>query len=145
MFNMTREQWREFAQQGTRTGKIATARANGQPHVAPVWFLLEERDGQDVIVFNTGAETLKGKALRRDPRFAMCVDWEEAPYSYVMFEAEAEIVEDPDELLASAIRIAARYMGEDKAEAIGKRNGVPGELLIRGRITKVVAHANLAE
>lgn len=145
MFTMTRDQWREFVLHGTRTGKLATTRADGRPHVAPIWFLLDQRDGADLIVFNTSAQSLKGKALRRDPRFAMSVDWEQAPFSYVMFEAEAEIDEDPDELLAWATKIAARYMGPEKAEAFGKRNGVPGELLIRGRITKVVAQAEIAD
>lgn len=145
MYVMTREQWREFAMHGTRTGKLATVRANGQPHVAPIWFLLEERDGNDEIVFNTGADTLKGKALRRDPRFAMVVDSDDPPFSYVMFEAVAELSEDLDELVDSATRIAARYMGEQDAEEFGKRNGVPGELLVRGRITKVVARADIAD
>jgi hypothetical protein len=36
-------------------------------------------------------------------------------------------------------------MGEDVAEQFGKRNAVKGELLIRGRITKVVAQAAIAD
>ena len=39
--------------------------------------------------------------------------------------------EDPDELLATATRIGGRYMGEDRAEEFGRRNGVPGELIVR--------------
>ncbi len=145
MYNMSREQWWEFASEGTRTGKLATVRANGAAHVAPIWFLLNEQDGYDEIIFNTGGETLKGKALRRDPRFSLCVDDQQPPYSYVVFHAEAAIVDDLDESLIWATRIAARYMGEDKAEAYGKRNAVPEELLIRARITKVIAHGNVAD
>jgi nitroimidazol reductase NimA-like FMN-containing flavoprotein (pyridoxamine 5'-phosphate oxidase superfamily) len=36
---MSTEQWREFVSAGTRTGKLATVRADGSPHVAPVWFV----------------------------------------------------------------------------------------------------------
>jgi hypothetical protein len=36
-------------------------------------------------------------------------------------------------------------MGEDRAEELGKRNGVPGELLVRMRIEKVVALASMAD
>jgi PPOX class probable F420-dependent enzyme len=72
---MTDEQAREFLRHGQRTGKVATTRADGRPHVAPVWFVL---DGAD-IVFMTGAETLKGKTLRRDPRMALVVDLEAPP------------------------------------------------------------------
>jgi hypothetical protein len=39
--------------------------------------------------------------------------------------------------------IAARYMGPDLAEEFGKRNGVPGELIVRLRPTKVLAGFNL--
>jgi len=39
--------------------------------------------------------------------------------------------------------IAARYMGPDRAEEFGKRNGVPGELIVRLRPTKVLAGFNL--
>ena len=38
---MTDEEWREFVSHGTRTAKLSTVRADGSPHVAPVWFLLE--------------------------------------------------------------------------------------------------------
>lgn len=144
MYTMSREQWWAFASEGTRTGKLATVRADGSAHIAPIWFLLDERDGHDEIVFNTGADTVKGKALRRDPRFSLCVDLAEPPYAYVVFQAEAVISEDLDEALVWATKLAARYMGDDKAEAYGKRNAVPGELLVRGRITKTIAHADLA-
>ena len=35
--------------------------------------------------------------------------------------------------------IAARYMGPDRAEDFGKRNGVPGELVVRLHPVKVTA------
>lgn len=145
MYNMSREQWWAFASHGTRTGKLATVRANGAAHVAPIWFLLHEADGHDEIIFNTNSSTLKGKALARDPRFSLCVDDQAPPFSYVVFHAEAELSEDLDESLAWATRLGARYMGEEKAASYGKRNAVPGELLVRGRITKVVAQADIAD
>ncbi|MGA9598551.1 MAG: PPOX class F420-dependent enzyme, partial [Acidimicrobiia bacterium] len=36
------------------------------------------------------------------------------------------------------------YMGADRAEEYGRRNGVPGEYLVRIRPTRIVAHANVA-
>jgi len=35
-------------------------------------------------------------------------------------------------------------MGAERAEEFGVRNGVPGELLVRLRITKVVAQSDVA-
>ncbi|GHF58103.1 PPOX class F420-dependent oxidoreductase [Streptomyces thermodiastaticus] len=138
---MTDEEWREFVSYGTRTGKLATVRADGSPHVAPIWFLL---DGDD-LVFNTGKETVKGHNLARDGRIALCVDDERPPYSFVVLHGRAQLSEDPAELTRWATRIGARYMGEDRAEEFGARNGVPGELLVRVRIDKVVAVRDLAQ
>ena len=86
-----------------------------------------------------GKGQVKGRALARDPRAALCVDLEEPPYGFVQVQGEAEISEDPGELVRTATAIAARYMGQDRAEEFGKRNGVPGELVVRLRPTKVIA------
>jgi PPOX class probable F420-dependent enzyme len=96
-------------------------------------------------VFTTGAKTAKGYAIRRTGHVALCVYDDRPPYSFVAIEGEATYSEDPDELLAWATRLGGRYMGAEKAEAYGARNGVPGELLIRLRPTKVVAEADLAD
>jgi PPOX class probable F420-dependent enzyme len=122
-----------FLSAGTRTGKLAYAGADGRPLVAPVWFIVE--DG--ALVFNTGKNTAKGRALARDPRATLCVDLEEPPYAFVQVQGDAELSEDPDELVRTATAIAARYMGQDRAAEFGKRNGVPGELVVRLRPTKV--------
>lgn len=145
MHTMSREEWLAFAGHGTRTGKLATVRADGSPHIAPVWFLPDTSAGVDRLVFMTGANTVKGKALRRDPRFSLCVDSDVPPFSFATFHAEAEITEDLDVMLGWSIRLAARYMGEENGEEFGRRNAVPGELLVLGRITKVVAQADLAD
>ena len=138
---MTDEEWRAFVSEGTRTAKVSTVRADGSPHVAPVWFVL---DGKDLL-FNTGEDTVKGRNLARDDRVALCVDDQRPPYSFVSLQGRAELIEDPDELRESAARIGARYMGEERAEEFGERNGVPGELLVRVRIEKVVALTGIAD
>ncbi|MFJ6748603.1 MULTISPECIES: PPOX class F420-dependent oxidoreductase [unclassified Streptomyces] len=137
---MTKDEWRKFLSEGTRTGKLSTVRADGSPHIAPVWFLM---DG-DELVFNTGKDTVKGRNLARDGKIALCVDDERPPFAFVVVEGSAEISEDLADVRHWAARIAARYMGEDRAEEYGERNGVPGELVVRVRITKAVAIAELA-
>ncbi|MGW5333211.1 PPOX class F420-dependent oxidoreductase [Streptomyces bauhiniae] len=138
---MTDEEWRAFVSYGTRTGKLATVRADGSPHIAPIWFLL---DG-DELVFTTGEGTVKGRNLARDPRVALCVDDDRPPFSFVVLNGQARLSEDVDEIRRWATRIAARYMGEDHAEEFGARNGVPGELLVRVHIDHVVAVQDLAD
>jgi PPOX class probable F420-dependent enzyme len=126
---------REFLSYGTRTAKVAFTASDGRPLVTPVWFLL---DG-DEIVFTTGKETAKGKALQRDSRIAMVVDLEEPPYAAVQIQGTVALSEDPAELLRSATALGGRYMGTARADEFGRRNGVPGELLVRVQPTKVIA------
>lgn len=140
MRRMTVSEIQTFLAQGTRTAKLATVRADGRPHVAPVWFVL---DGEDLI-FTTWHTTVKAANLRRDPRVALAVDDENPPFAYVLIEGTAAISDDPAELRAWATRIGARYMGADQAEAFGARNGVPGELLIRVHPVRITAEAEIA-
>jgi PPOX class probable F420-dependent enzyme len=132
---------REVLTSGTRTGKVGWIAPDGRPLVTPVWFLL---DGDDVL-FTTGADSSKGRYLRRDPRLVLCVDVEEPPYGFVQVQGTATVHEDLDELLAVATALGKRYMGADRAEAFGKRNAVPGELLVRLRPTRVRAEFNLSD
>ncbi|MCW2887181.1 MAG: hypothetical protein QOE54_1595 [Streptosporangiaceae bacterium] len=137
---MTDAEWREFVLAGTRTGKVGLTRADGAPHVTPIWFLL---DGDD-LVFTTGKTSLKGRILERDPRVCLCVDEQEPPYSFVVIHGVASLSEDLDELRRWATALGARYMGQDRAEEFGARNGVPGEYLVRVRIAKVIAQRDIA-
>ena len=137
---MTDDERRAFLMHGTRTGKLATTRADGRPHVTPIWFVL---DGDDVI-FTTHESSLKGKTLLRDPRVAMVVDDQEPPYSFVMIDGTATVSRDLAQLVEWATRIGSRYMGADRAEEFGKRNGVEGELLVRITATKTIAQAGVS-
>lgn len=138
---MSDEQRRTFLLAGTRTGVVATVRKDGRPHAAPVWFTL---DGDDVV-FTTGADTVKGRNLRRTGQATVVVDDAQPPYHFVAIEGRAELSEDLDEMRHWATELGRRYMGAEQAEAFGRRNAVPGELLVRLRPTKIVAMADLAD
>ena len=131
---MSPERAYEFLATGTRTGKLATTRRDGRPHVAPVWFVV---DGPD-LYFMTGATTVKGRSLQRDRRVALSVDLEQPPYAFVMVEGTVTIERDPEAMLAHSIAIAHRYTGAEQAEKFGRRNAVEGELLVRLRPTNIV-------
>lgn len=140
MAQMSTDELHAFLMRGTRTGKLATVRADGRPHIAPVWFVL---DGDD-IVFMTGADTVKGRNLQRDPRAAVSVDDEQPPYAFALLEGVATLDGDLDEMYRWALPISARYMGDDQAERYARRNAVAGELLVRLTPTKVVAQGDVA-
>ncbi len=134
--------WQGFvAALPARTAKLAVVRADGSPHVAPVWVDL---DG-DEIVFMTSADTIKGKAILRDGRVALCVDDEQPPFSFVTVAGTTTTSTDPAELLEWGTRIAGRYMGAEQAEAYGRRNAVPPEMVVRVTPTKVTAKVDVAD
>ena len=141
MHQMTADEYRAFLLERPRTAKLATVRADGRPHIAPIWFDL---DG-NMLVFTTWHATIKAANIRRDPRVSLCVDEDAPPFSFVILEGTATLSEEPAERLHWATRIAGRYMGSTQAEAYGRRNGVPGELLVRMAITHVIAQANIAD
>ena len=137
---MTPEEIRAFLSHGTRTAKVATSGPGGQPHVMPVWFML---DGEE-LVFTTWGDSVKGRNLRRNPRAAVIVDDEVAPYAFVHIRGHVTLSEDLEELLRFATAIGGRYMGADRAGEFGRRNAVPGELLVRLRPERVIAAAGVA-
>jgi hypothetical protein len=132
---MTPKEAIEFLSAGTRTGKLATVRANGAPHVTPIWFVI---DGDD-LVFNTWYTSAKAKHLARDPRASLVVDLEEPPYGYVLVEGSVTISHNLEDIVRFATRIGARYMGDGRAQEFGARNGVVGELLVRLHMDRVIA------
>lgn len=123
------------------TGKLATVRADGRPHVVPVWY---DVDDDGTLVWNTGQDTVKGRNLARNGYAAVCVDDQDPPFSFVTVEGPVEISTDLEALRYWATRIGGRYMGPDAAGAFGARNAVPGELVVRLRPVRVVSGFDMA-
>lgn len=141
MRKMTRDEYQTFMQQ-PKTGKVATVREDGRPHVVPVWFVL---DGED-LVFTTWHTSVKRRNIEHNPHVALCVDDDAPPYDFVMVEGTATVLAPPpDEMRHWATEIARRYVGDAQAETFGKRNGVEGELLVRLTPTRVVAQRGIAD
>ncbi|MFE2750962.1 PPOX class F420-dependent oxidoreductase [Actinosynnema sp. NPDC059335] len=132
--------WREFvASAPARTAKLAIVRADGSPHVTPIWVDL---DG-GTLVFTTYLDSIKGKAIRRDGRVSICLDDERPPFAFVTVSGRAEIDDDREQVRYWAGRIGARYMGADRADEFAERNGRPGEVVVRVRDAKVVAKQDI--
>ncbi len=138
---MTDDQRRAFLAAGTRTGKVAWVGPSGRPHVAPIWFVL---DGDDVL-FTTHEDSAKGRTFTDGTALSLVVDDQAPPYSFVKVDGAAVLSTDPDHLLDVATRIGARYMGAERAEEFGRRNGVPGELVVRLRPTHTTALAAVSD
>ena len=130
---------RTFLTHGTRTGKLATVRADGRPHVVPIWFVL---DGDD-LVFTTGHASVKAGNMRRDARVALCVDEDVPPYGYVTVEGTVTLLDDPKAGRHWATVIGSRDMGADRGDEFGRRYGVPGEHVARLTPARIVGYAEI--
>lgn len=136
---MSRSESLAFLAGDTRTGKLATVRPDGRPHVVPVWFTVEGEE----LVFNTWHTSMKARNLAADSRAALVVDYEHPPYGYVLVEGTVDISDDLEEVRRIATIIGGRYMGEDEAEEFGARNGVEGELVVRLHIERLVGRDDI--
>ncbi len=87
---------------------LATPRRDGTVLLSPVWH--EWRDGG----FNVwvGANDVKVRHLRRDPRASIVVAESAPPMRGVEVRAEAAFVEE--NAFETAVRIASRYIGPEK-------------------------------
>ena len=141
MAALTMRNYKPFVAEGTRTLKVATARPDGRPHVAPVWFVV---DG-DSLVFATSEHSIKGKDLKRDPRVSLLVENEQPPFGYALVEGMASMALNPKDQLDWNTRLAARYVGPDQAEAFGRRNTSEDTLIVRVTPEKVSGYDNIIE
>jgi PPOX class probable F420-dependent enzyme len=134
------EAWR-FLAAGDRTAVFASIRPDGRPHAVPTWYAV---DG-DELVFTTWHTTVKAANLRRDRRVVVVVQDPAPPYDYVSVEGEAELIDDLPLCREISTLLGAKYMGVDRAEEFGKRNGVEGELVVRIRPTKIFGVVGVAD
>lgn len=140
--SMTEPEVRSFMADGSRTGKLATVRRDGTPHLAPIWF---DFDDTGDVIFLTAASSVKAKNMRHEPRVALLVDTETMPFDWARIDGMVTFSEDPDELLHWATATCRRYVGDELAEQYGRRNGVPGELVVRLRPSRLRGEWGVAD
>jgi PPOX class probable F420-dependent enzyme len=131
----------QFLLGGTRTAVVATVGRGGRPHAVPVWFTVDS--GQ--IVFTTTSGSVKAKHLSRDPHVAICVDEATSPFAFVSVRGTAQLSPRPDDFLAWTTRIARRYVGDERAEDVGRAFTEIDDHLVRVDIESWVGHAEIVE
>jgi PPOX class probable F420-dependent enzyme len=147
---MTKSEIKKFLMKDTFTGKLATVKKNGSPHVVPIWFVVEEinsrnRNTVGNIYFTTGRDSVKAKNIQRDSRVSICVDDQTPPFSFVSIYGNAKLIPyRQKEVLKWATKIADRYMGKKNAKAYGERNSGEDEVLVRIRPIKIIAEKDVA-
>ncbi|MGH2532028.1 MAG: TIGR03667 family PPOX class F420-dependent oxidoreductase [Thermomicrobiales bacterium] len=94
---------------------LTSVRADGRPHIVPVWFLW---DGEDLLILSK-PENQKIKNIRRDPRVSLALDDSKSGHDVVIFEGEATLLVEP------AADIAPPAYAEKYAELLREMNWSP--------------------
>ena len=141
---LSNEETLDFLSEGTRTAKLAWVTKSGRPAVTPVWFVVDAHDDGFDLVFNTARESGKAKAFARDPHVSIVVDDERPPFGLVKLDGQVELTDDRVGCRVFATRIGERYMGADRAEEFGVRNGGDDEWLVRFRPHRISAVVDIA-
>jgi PPOX class probable F420-dependent enzyme len=89
--------------------QVASINADGTPHLVTMWYAMQ--DGE--IAFWTYRKSQKIINLRRDPRLTVLVATGEVyeQLKGVSIQGQAEIVDDPDDVLRYGEAVYERYWG----------------------------------
>ena len=123
----TQEQERFLA--GRHVAVLVTLAPGGEPVPTPIWYLY--RDGR--FYFRTGAEAIKTRNARRDPRVSICIQDERPPYRAIVVRGTAEVSEGS---LGLAEEMPQRYLGF--LGALGYRRGVRQQVEQGEEVTIIV-------
>jgi PPOX class probable F420-dependent enzyme len=148
MTEMSKAEVARFLMQGTFTGKLATVKKDGSPHVVPIWFVVENGKGRDKagnIILTTGDTSVKANNIQHDDRVSICIDDQKPPFSFVTIHGTAKIYPyKQKEVLEWATKIAERYVGKKNAKTYGEVNSGEGAVLVRIIPSKVIAEKDIS-
>jgi PPOX class probable F420-dependent enzyme len=125
---------REAFLQEANIAVLATADGQGRPHAAPVWYFYE--DG--VFTISTDRHSRKHKNISANPNIALTIDKRDLPYFAVIAQGRAELgpMFTPDERL----RLAVRYLGEERGKRYVEHTKSEDSITIRLRPAKLVEY-----
>ena len=116
MPRLTDDQIRDFLTEDGHLARIATVDADGAPSVAPIWFLYAE----DRVWFTPRERSSWWRHIEGEPRVALTIDEDVAPYRKVFLKGRVTVEHPPgeDDAWRSRYRdIAIRYTPEAFADA----------------------------
>jgi hypothetical protein len=140
---LTRDEALAFLRTTTHTGHLATVRPDGRPHVATIWYIVDEETGE--IVFTTYNTSVKGKNIARTGYAALSVTDDTRPYTHVALDGPCIMIANPEESRKWAGILGGRYMGPDRADEFGERNGVPDEYVCRLTIVNISGMSHVTD
>jgi len=107
---MTGAELRAFLDE-QRIVQVATIGPNGRPHLVPLWYVVEDGDGDPVLRGWTFAKSQKARNLERDPHATIAVD-DGVQYQElrgVTMECDVEVASDPETVASYGMALFERY------------------------------------
>ena len=148
MTEMSKKEIKRFLMKDTFTGKLATVKEDGSPHVVPIWFIDDNTNNKKTlgdIILTTGNTSVKAKNIQRDNRVSISIDDQKPPFTFVAILGTAKIQSaKKKEMLIWATKIAERFMGKENAKKYGKLNGSEGAALVRIKPSKFIAEKDIS-
>lgn len=119
-------------------GVVTTLRKDGSPTSSVIFYA---REG-DTLLFSTTLGRLKAKTLQRDPRIALTVLDEGAPYGYVTVEGTASI--EAQDIVPGHVLINRAMRGSDFTPPPGfeERLKSDGRVIVRVKAARVSGVTN---
>ena len=110
LIRMTGAELRAFLDE-QRIVQVATIGPNGRPHLMPLWYVVEDGEGDPVLRGWTFAKSQKAKNLERDPRATISIDdgVEYQELRGVMMECDVEVERDPEAVVPYGMALFERY------------------------------------
>jgi PPOX class probable F420-dependent enzyme len=104
---------------------LATYRRDGSVLLSPVWHEYS-RGGFSVVL---GADDVKTRHLRRDPRTSLVVAQQDVPYAGAEIRTRARFTEDDGRELI--LRMAIRYLGDQMGHAYADDTDDDPQVVVR--------------
>jgi PPOX class probable F420-dependent enzyme len=117
---------------------LATIGPGNRPHAMPIWYLYE--DGAFIIL--TGRGSQKHRNIERHQDVTVVVDRRDLPYYAVMIQGTATIGPSPSHELR--LRMASRYLGEERGAAYTARMASADSVTIQVRPEKFIEYHGAA-
>lgn len=110
LIKMTGAELRAFLDE-QRIVQVATIGPNGRPHLMPLWYVVEDGDGDPVLRGWTFAKSQKARNLERDPHATISIDngVQYQDLRGAMMECDVEVERDPEAVVPYGMALFERY------------------------------------
>jgi PPOX class probable F420-dependent enzyme len=107
---MTGAELRSFLDE-QRIVQVATIGPNGRPHLVPLWYVVEDGDGDPVLRGWTFGKSQKARNLERDPHATIAIDdgVEYQELRGVTMECDVEVVHEAEAVVPYGMALFERY------------------------------------